>query len=117
MHCACNAGFLDICEFLINSGARVNEITDSFTIPFHYLVRKSSSDELWQKHAEVLMLMLKEGADINARDIHLQTPLHRSCSQGRDERCVRFLLDNGAKINAMDEFVFFLFLLFQFYFF
>ena len=114
LHCASEIFYLDICEYLINNGARVNEVTSSFTIPLHYLVKNNSNDELtWKKFEEVMNLMLREGADINARDIHLQTPLHRATT--RDEKCVRFLIDNGAKINAVDEFHFLFYYFFIFY--
>jgi ankyrin repeat protein len=89
---------------LINSGAPVTEVTHSYSTAFHYIVKKiPSTEEMWKKHEEVMILLLREGADINARDIHMRTPLHRVSVS--NEKVLRFLIENNAKINATDEYV------------
>ena len=51
---------------------------------------------------EVLML-LKMGADVNARDEDGKTALHNASQSGYTE-IVRLLLDNGADVNAKDNY-------------
>lgn len=47
-------------------------------------------------------MMLKLGADVNARDVQGKTPLHDACIKGHSET-VRLLLDHGANIGARDK--------------
>ncbi len=47
--------------------------------------------------------MLKRGADIEMRNKWGETPLHNTCKRGNLETTV-YLLNNGADINAIDNF-------------
>ena len=51
----------------------------------------------------MLSLLKQHGADLNQRDkLYSWTPLFHAASEGRTE-CLRFLLENGADANALDE--------------
>lgn len=47
--------------------------------------------------------MLKRGADVEMRNKWGETPLHHTAARGNLESSM-FLIDNGADINAVDEF-------------
>lgn len=78
-------------------------LSDSFTIPLHYLVRKPTNDSLWERHKRAIKLMLDEGANVNAQDYFGHTLLHGACARGRDPRCVQFLVEQGAAPDVPDE--------------
>lgn len=48
-----------------------------------------------KKTPQVISILLKNGADVNARDGFFYTPLHLACINGV-VACVEVLLDNGA---------------------
>ena len=60
-------------------------------------------NELTPRLEEILGLMLKRGADIEMRNKWGETPLHNTCKRGNLETTV-YLLNNGADINAIDNF-------------
>ncbi|RFU27471.1 hypothetical protein B7463_g8880, partial [Scytalidium lignicola] len=53
-------------------------------------------------NAEVVRMLLDNGANINVRDEHGQTPLHRAAYQGHTA-IVELLLSKGADINEADQ--------------
>jgi hypothetical protein len=53
-------------------------------------------------NSEVATLLLKNGAEINAKDISGDTPLHEVVMHGKREMA-KFLLENGADVNAVAE--------------
>jgi len=53
-------------------------------------------------HVNVAALLIDKGADVNAKDKWLWTPLHYACWKNRKET-VEFLLVKGADLNTKDE--------------
>ena len=53
-------------------------------------------------HVEVLKLLIRWGADLEARDKRLRTPLHLACKYGGREGVV-YLLDVGATVSPQDQ--------------
>ena len=51
-------------------------------------------------HVDVMEVLLKHAADVNALDRVGQTALHRSAQQGHSAAC-RLLLDHGADVNIV----------------
>ena len=102
MHCACYEGFTDLCEFLLRNGSFVMPLSHSRTIPLHYLVR-SVTEITWPDHSRILDIMLLEGVDINAKDIHGKTPLHHILYRGRNQQCVEYLVEHKADVNCKIE--------------
>lgn len=50
---------------------------------------------------DIVKLLVWEGSYVDARDWRGCTPLHKACAK-RNAPVVRFLLDNGADVNAVD---------------
>ncbi|GJQ67957.1 hypothetical protein Trydic_g16714 [Trypoxylus dichotomus] len=51
--------------------------------------------------ANILQLLIDEGADVNLPDCDIQTPLHYAASCGHVE-CVKLLINNGANADVKD---------------
>lgn len=89
---ASDNGYVDMVEFLINSGADVNasRFDDHFT-PLLYACQGG--------HLEVARVLLNNGAQVNLHSIHRATPLMWAAAQGHQELC-SLLIQHGAEINA-----------------
>ncbi|MBW3623980.1 MAG: ankyrin repeat domain-containing protein [Armatimonadetes bacterium] len=59
----------------------------------------ASASALMANRRAMVKLLLAHGADVNATDIHGETPLFRAVSQGHDEM-VELLLERGANPNV-----------------
>ena len=62
----------------------------------------SALKEKYTKHKDsenIVKVLLKAGADANARNMYQNTPLHAACIEGL-ENCAKKLLDVGADISA-----------------
>ncbi|ARF02634.1 SWPV1-017 [Shearwaterpox virus] len=64
---------------------------------------KILADEINKEELEIAKLLLKEGADVNKRDVYKSSPLHRAANSGKKDM-IRLLIDYGADINALDMF-------------
>jgi len=51
---------------------------------------------------DVVDSLLHSGANMEAKDEHLCTPLHLACKKGSQD-CVELLLTRGANIMALDN--------------
>lgn len=56
----------------------------------------------YNKNAEIIKLLLDNGANVNDVTRKNRTPLHRACIQIRPE-VIKVLLDHGANFNAVDN--------------
>ena len=105
-------GHWRLCQFLIESGADVNQpLADTRESPLHAALCKAAS----APHTEVVRVLLAAGADPNAvttvgaesggfmRDCRTrgETPLHRAAAFGTEE-AIQMLLDAGARREARD---------------
>lgn len=111
LHAAAFHGHWQMCEFLIEHGAGVNEpLPDTGETPLHSA--RCKADPAYNL---VLKVLLAQGADPNRatkvgaetdafmRDCRTrgETPLHRAAAFG-DAEAVRLLLDAGAAVDARD---------------
>jgi ankyrin repeat protein len=53
-------------------------------------------------HSFLLPFLIENGAEVNAVNNKLNTPLHKAASHGNGE-CVRILLDNQAYVNCRNH--------------
>eukprot|EP00106_Octopus_bimaculoides_P015464 XP_014782906.1 PREDICTED: tankyrase-1-like [Octopus bimaculoides] len=96
LHCAAASPYpkrKQVVDILIRKGALVNEKTrESFLTPLHIAADKS--------HYDVMDILLKHGAQVNALDSLGQTALHRVAKQGNVQAC-RLLLSHGVDPTTM----------------
>lgn len=95
LHWACATGKLRVAELLLTR--RRGPIADVNAVE----LRNKTSLHIAAAHGreDIVQLLLKHGADIEARSDGGWTPLHNACDKGAVE-IVRLLLQAGAKINA-----------------
>ncbi|MHC4741125.1 MAG: ankyrin repeat domain-containing protein [Planctomycetota bacterium] len=89
---AAEGGNRDIAVLLIAKGARVSEKNRWHgRTPLHHA---------W--HLSTAELLIEEGADVNAKDLAGQSPLHRMALGGH-KAVAELLIKNGANVNARDN--------------
>ncbi|XP_038620066.1 LOW QUALITY PROTEIN: poly [ADP-ribose] polymerase tankyrase-2 [Tachyglossus aculeatus] len=89
LHCAAASPYpkrKQVCELLLRKGANVNEKTKEFLTPLHVASEKA--------HNDVIEVVVKHEAKVNALDNLGQTPLHRAAHCGHLPTC-RLLLSCG----------------------
>jgi ankyrin repeat protein len=93
---ACFFGHCETAEHLIKMGAVVNAPTHSTdgSAPIHLATRAG--------HAEIVLLLIKNNANPNVREINGSTPLHIA-SQNGDTKIIRTLLFNGADMTIRNH--------------
>lgn len=92
---AASLGYIDMVKFLLENGANINQITEGDPI-IHEAVRSGN--------AEIVDLLVRYGADINATDSLGQTALHESSSEDEWLDVTKYLVNKGVNIDALDGF-------------
>jgi len=96
-HCATNAGFFNIARNAISAGIDIN-IRDSFGhTPLHY---RCLHDR--RPGPNMTELLLANGADVHAKNIRGQTPLHIA-AWSAESKDIALMLDKGADVNAINN--------------
>ena len=88
-------------KFRGNPGAliaamREDDKNNSGGTPLHYAATFS-------KNPEILSLLIKAGADVNAKDACGNTPLHGAASYNENPEILTILLNAGADVNAKND--------------
>ena len=97
---AASSGKLEIIEFLLKCNAYVGHINDEKCTPLHLAVKNNSwevSDRL-----EAMKILLENGANVNAKNSALDTPLFCAINIGNIEM-IKLLLEYDIDINAVDS--------------
>lgn len=95
LHIATIQGNFDRVKFLINEGADVKAVTNSWQTPLHYAVNFG-----W---FEITKLLLENGAKVNALTNFDYSPLHYAANQGRIN-ITKLLIEKGAPLNIQNIF-------------
>ncbi|XP_061086281.1 poly [ADP-ribose] polymerase tankyrase-2 isoform X2 [Conger conger] len=89
LHCAATSPYpkrKQVCDLLLRKGANVNEKSKDFLTPLHLASEKS--------HNDIVEVLVKHEAKVNALDHLGQTALHRAAHCGHLQTC-RLLLTSG----------------------
>ena len=84
LHRASSGNQMEICRYLLESGADVNAITNDGWNPLH-------SAAFWNNY-EIASLLLQNGADVNNQTNGGQTALHLAASQTNHRQVIQLLL-------------------------
>ena len=102
LHFASYYGKPEIVGLLLDHGAKVGAVDDSGETAFHDVCQGECDSEEASINVVRLLLQRGHGVDVDARQKDLRTPLHIASYNGKPE-IVRLLLDNGAKVDAVDD--------------
>ena len=78
---------------------RVHENLQSGRIEDHH---EYLSSQIFGEKADIVELLVEQGADVTAKDKSFSTPIHLASSFGTPE-IVQLLIERGADITAEDE--------------
>jgi uncharacterized protein len=101
---AVNNGHIEVVGLLLVCGADVNAKGERSG--WTALMRAAVGDNrrLLQQRLVMVILLLDDGADVNARDARGSTPLMKACmAEPVNQEVVRLLISRGADINARDS--------------
>jgi ankyrin repeat domain-containing protein 50 len=90
---ASDMGLVSTVKELLSDGFEPNETSGSYETPLHRAVMRGNED--------VIILLLRYKANVNAKDIEGRTPLHSAMES--TPPVVRLLLEHGAEVNAADN--------------
>jgi ankyrin repeat protein len=96
LHYAAGSGFLELSEFLLERGAKVNAQSYDHEAPLHWAALR--------RHDEVVQLLIDRGADTDIKEDYGRTPLLLVARETGKVRTATILLDGGADVNARDRF-------------
>lgn len=113
LHAARGGFFADV-ESLIDKGADINGKGENGRTVLHemacickYPVSVSYSYEHrveeYKKQLKAVQVLLEKGADVNARDVNRETPLHLALRYDCG-RVIWLLIEHGSDVNALDKF-------------
>lgn len=94
LHEAAEEGHLEVCQYLIDNGARVNAVDDDGETPLHEAASEGRLD--------VVKLLFLSGARINPRDREGLTPLAQAARSGKLD-VVTFLVYRRAAVDVADK--------------
>lgn len=85
---------------MVGRDGNINAPDDANNTPLHALAARTDNPE---RNALVISQLLKQGANVNARNRDASTPLHVAVAAGRDPTVVKLLLEYGADRTALDK--------------
>lgn len=95
---AVGSGNLTLVKKLLRQGLNVNEKDEKTLTPLH-IAADSKEDG-----SQMILLLLKAGADINARTAYGSTPLKMSLQVYAHDNNAKTLLENGADVNLANDY-------------
>ena len=106
LHWACEVGKVCLATQLLRV-VDVDILDHASLTPLHYASQKGGIckvGDIKEVHrgAEVAAILLSKGADINAKTVNYDTPLHAACKSDMEEM-VYFLLQRAANTEVIDD--------------
>ena len=94
LHHACERGHLTVAKSLITNNAPIDAPGPRGQTALHLAMQSPPRQS-------VVMLLIQHKANVNARDVTFQTPLHIGASQGNVAMC-NYLLNEGAQLDSRE---------------
>lgn len=98
LHLAAKNGHKEVVEFLISKNADINSRDIFKDTPLSSILHNQLSPEI----AELSLLLIHLGSEVNTKNNESQTPLHLAAEQGY-HKTVKLLIAKGAEINIKDN--------------
>jgi ankyrin repeat protein len=98
LHVASSMGLFENTRLLLDYGAKADAENVHGQIPLHLVSKCHPYND---EHANIVRLLLQQEVDVNARDKHMETPLHFASSRGRCDVALA-LLDHDADVHAQN---------------
>ena len=96
LHVACECGYKDICEFLLDQGSDLNfRDNTNLSYPLH-------ASAFGNKEITEMLILRGAFRHVNAKNRNGDTPLHKSSSRGSFENS-KILLEHGANVNEKNK--------------
>ncbi|KAG7394400.1 hypothetical protein PHYBOEH_005243 [Phytophthora boehmeriae] len=92
---ACLGGQLEVVRFLLDAGANPSHQNKQAHSPLHYLAA-------FCRDRQLLRDIIAGGADVNAKSMKLNTPMHFAAMNG-NEVATQVLLEHGASASVINE--------------
>lgn len=96
---AAKDGYYEICDELLNAGADISVVNNKGSSALHLCCYGENKKE---HKIDLVRLLTKSGASVNARDERGVTPLLIAAGAARSD-VIEFLLDNGADPSVKDN--------------
>ena len=77
------------------------QLLENFNVDIQDLIIKRTPlhEAVWYGQFEAVKFLIENGADVSAKDIDGDTPLHVAASSSRLSEIAKFLIEKGADIN------------------
>ncbi|XP_022689906.1 tankyrase-1-like [Varroa jacobsoni] len=98
LHMAASYGYVEICAALLGAGAAMDALDSSERTPLMLAMQQNKNDS---KRLETIRLLICHGANVNAKEIHGESPLVAAV-WANDVELVALLLEAGARISPSD---------------
>ncbi len=108
LHWACSGKNIEWAKYLLERGADAN-IGDNYgNVPLRYLVKDAAryeqgfDDVVAKDTMKMIDLLIENGANVDAKDIHGETPLYVAALYGGID-VFKYLIEHGADINIKNN--------------
>ncbi len=93
LHAACRKGMQDMVGMLLLRGAHIDALDTSGNTPLFVSLEKKPMD------ADIALVLIERGADVNIRGKNKRTALHL-CAKSGNAQLALMLIQHGADLNA-----------------
>lgn len=95
---------LDFMKVMKISREKIFQKNNNHSTPLHYVCKNVPAPSVWEensKSANVAKLLIKEGADINAKDVYGWTPFHYAALKTLDRSFLREVFVESPPVNEL----------------
>ncbi|KAK6168261.1 hypothetical protein SNE40_022124 [Patella caerulea] len=98
LHVACTQSTVDVVQYLIDNGCKMNCVDKYNRTPVFYCCFKDVPQAV-----EKMKVLASNGANLDGTDINNESALHEACALSTVD-VVQYLVDNKCNVNCVDEY-------------